>query len=628
MSFLPYDDKTASGWSWSLGLSALVHVSVGFLLLTTSLPFASRPADIPEEDEEFTIVSIDVLKPVQVLEPEDISALEQTLDETLELSPETSDSLLPEDATTDLQEELVEQELAEVAPDQDAEGLPDDIVPEIVNEVAALKDEEPVEPDQVALEPETIEPDLVATITEEITADTVESLLATKPQTVSVLEETGPEEIVADTVESLLDAKTEDLAAPEVIEPEEIALAVPLAEPEIVEPSIPEVVQEDLVPETLVEVAPIAPQDFLVTEDEFAITDENPLDAFSIDGGSGAALGPSDVFEEELIALAPDAISAGSIVDAAPDPIPIEEVVSDQAPDPIFPEGVVSSEQILVGTAVLESEVADETSLPETVGEPEVAEEQLALLEPEVAAPTSLSEPQSDAAPQDPSPSEPVAPVVQRRPVIANPSPQMKGLGQLIRQIRAVPQEQCSLLLPRRSGSADLGLALIGVDDVALNAAADRVTSRVDADVARDLDLVDQRQCAVLDALRQSESYPASRIGLALENTSLKSGESLKVRVLGAGGLNVALLLVDDNGVVQDLTRFATLDGDVVVIDAPVARSGAPRSTLQMLVVLGGQSGGFALGDQMGELAQDVFLSLPPDVLQASVFGMATFHVE
>ena len=640
MSFLPYDDETASGWSWSLGLSAVVHVGIGFLLLTSSLPFASRPADIPDDEEEFTIVSIDVLKPVQVLEPEDISALDQNLDDTPELSPESSASLLPEDAVADLQEDLVEQdipevlepELAEVAPVQEPEGLPDDMVPEIFDDLAALKDAEAVEPDlieEVTLAPESIEPDSVATITEDIVADTVESLLATKPQTLSVIEETGPEEITADTIENLLDAKSETLVVPEVIELEEIALAVPLADSKIVEPNIPEVVPQDLVPEVFVEVVPIAPQDFLLTEDDFALTEENPLDAFSTSGGFGDAISPSDVFEADVVSLAPDTISAEAVVDAPPDPVVIEEVVIDQAPDPVPSEDVVTSEQIVAGTPALDPEtIEDDSSLPETVSAPEIAEQQLALLAPEVTAPTRLAEPQSEMTSQDISPKEAVEPEVKRRPVIANPSPQMKGLGQLIRQIRAVPQQQCSLLLPRRSGSAGLGLAMIGVDDVALNAAADRVTSRVDADVARDLDIVDQRQCAVLDALRQSQSYPASRIGLAIENTSLKSGESLKARVLGAGGLNVVLLLVDDNGVVQDLTRFATLDGDVVVIDAPVARSGAPRSTLQMLVVLGSRSGGFALANQMGELAQDVFQSLPAEVLQASVFGMATFQVE
>ena len=100
---------------------------------------------------------------------------------------------------------------------------------------------------------------------------------------------------------------------------------------------------------------------------------------------------------------------------------------------------------------------------------------------------------------------------------IATPSGQMRGLGQLIRQIRAVPQPQCSLLLPRRSQSAGLGLSMVGTDDIVLNAAADRVVARVDSTVQRNLEIIDLRQCAALDALRQSAAYPASRLGLALE---------------------------------------------------------------------------------------------------------------
>jgi hypothetical protein len=215
-----------------------------------------------------------------------------------------------------------------------------------------------------------------------------------------------------------------------------------------------------------------------------------------------------------------------------------------------------------------------------------------------------------------------------RPAVIAAPTPQMRGLGQLIRQIRAVPQPGCSLLLPRRSGSAGLGLSMLGADDVALNAVADRVTARVDAEVIRSLEVIDARQCAALDALRQSAAYPASRIGLALEETVLRSGDSLKARVIGAGGLNVSVLLVDDNGVVQDLSRFAALEGDTVVIDAPVARAGAARNTLQLLLVLGRRGGEFEMAGQFGELAQQAFSSLSPEDLDQAVFGMATFQVE
>lgn len=555
MSYLPYDDRHRGVWTSSLGLSVLAHVGFGFLLLSSSVPFLPDLAYRPEAEENFSIVSIDVLKPVQVLEPEAISELDEVLDETSVLAPETLDSLQPEEIGTDLQAGVIDQSIPETL---EPEALPAETAPESFNDIAALKESLPDSPE--LLTGVTLEPDSL-----------------------------GPEAIVADIAEDLLAVKPQTLADLKDVSPQEIALAVPVSAPDIVEPDRLALVPQDLQPEEPVQAMPIAPQDFLLEDDNFALSEANPLAAVSAPGGFGETLAPSDIFVTDVVDM------------------------------------VVLEPEVVLTPDVLEPDRLDE---PDPAAE--IADEQLALLEPQATLPTYLQDgaPQGDAVvpPAEQSPAG--QPEVKRPAVIANPTAQMRGLGQLIQQIRAVPQPECSLLLPRRSGSAGLGLSLVGADDVALQALADQVTSRVDAAVVRRLDIIDSRQCAALDALRQSASYPASRIGLALENSTLQSGDSLKARVLGAGGLNVALLLVDDNGVVQDLTRFATLDGDVVVIDAPVARSGGGRTTQQMLVVLGGRAGDFALADQMGGLAQDVFSSLSAEVLQAAVFGMATFQVE
>ncbi|MQQ10627.1 hypothetical protein GFB49_19410 [Epibacterium sp. SM1979] len=211
--------------------------------------------------------------------------------------------------------------------------------------------------------------------------------------------------------------------------------------------------------------------------------------------------------------------------------------------------------------------------------------------------------------------------------IITAPNAQMRGIGQLIHQIRAAPQPQCGLLLPRRGSNGGLGLSMIGADDLLLNAAADRIVDRVDATVARHFDSIDLRQCAALDALRLSAAYPASRLGLVLEQSTLNSGDSLRARVVGAGGLNLTLLLIDDNGVVQDLSRFATIEGDVVEVDAPVVRVGTNRDTKQLLFALGHGEASFNLENEVGQLAQDVFSSLSTNLLEDSVFGMAAFQV-
>ena len=53
-----------------MGASVLAHLGLGALLLSSAVPFLPRSEAISTLEEEFALVSIDVLDAVQVLEPE------------------------------------------------------------------------------------------------------------------------------------------------------------------------------------------------------------------------------------------------------------------------------------------------------------------------------------------------------------------------------------------------------------------------------------------------------------------------------------------------------------------------------------------------------------------------------
>ena len=112
-----------------------------------------------------------------------------------------------------------------------------------------------------------------------------------------------------------------------------------------------------------------------------------------------------------------------------------------------------------------------------------------------------------------------------------------------------------------------------------------------------------------------------------MENTTLQSGDTLRARVVGAAGLYLTLLLVDDNGVVQDLARFTTIDGSEPVIDVPVARAGPARDTRQLLVVLGSADAPIDVSAGIGGEAEDAFASVPFDVLENAVFGVVSLDI-
>jgi hypothetical protein len=212
---------------------------------------------------------------------------------------------------------------------------------------------------------------------------------------------------------------------------------------------------------------------------------------------------------------------------------------------------------------------------------------------------------------------------------LSNPTVSDISIGKLLRLIRTLSQPQCTLALPRRAaGISGAGVSLIGADAEQLQLLGQTIKEGLDFEPELINEIIDTRQCAVLDALRQSSSYPANRIGLSLENSELESGNSLRGSVIGAGGLYLTLVLIDDNGIVQDVAPYVTMDGNLPVFDAPVARFGSARATRQMLVALGTKDKNLDFSSQIGREAQDVFTASSTEQFQQMVFGVATFDIQ
>jgi hypothetical protein len=125
---------------------------------------------------------------------------------------------------------------------------------------------------------------------------------------------------------------------------------------------------------------------------------------------------------------------------------------------------------------------------------------------------------------------------------------------------------------------------------------------------------MDPRQCAVLDYVRQNRSYPAFRMSFGLEIDQINSGEQLTGAVGGTAGRYVSLIMIDDNGVVQDLGQYLSFVGDQARFDVPLRRAGAARDTKQLLVAIGTNSRPQSVDAQNGQLAEDYFAALAAEV--------------
>ncbi len=396
-------------------------------------------------------------------------------------------------------------------------------------------------------------------------------------------------------------AEPEELPEADVLEPEEVLPEPEIATPEP-EPSSPDLYAYSPASES-------DPESLLV--DDLSPVEDSVISPLA-EGGSAPVLVPE--FLDEPATQQP----------VFPDDPQLEtDIVTLPEPDTLLPEEVAPQDDTIALLAPEDTPLDAPLLLDEPTAEPEL------LPEPEPAP----DAPETEAGTQEPDedPVDALLPVPgapAAGSVIENPTPQDVALGRLLQRIRTLPAPQCTLALPRRAGNGEVGLSLIGADGLVLTQFANRVLDRTGLDVQQARELVDARQCAVLDALAQSGSYPANRIGLSLEQTQLYSGQTLRGTIQGAGGLFITVLLIDDNGVVQDLARFTRIDGDTPIFDVPVNRTGTNPATRQLLLVLGHKDTPINLGIDITEQASTAFPLIDRDLLSATVFGIASFSVQ
>ena len=206
-------------------------------------------------------------------------------------------------------------------------------------------------------------------------------------------------------------------------------------------------------------------------------------------------------------------------------------------------------------------------------------------------------------------------------------SAQNLAIGDLMRIIRASPPENCLIALPRRDGADAVGLALLSAEDSAMSAYAEQVLTGENAGLRQTRTLVDPRQCPALDFIRQSKDYPATRLGLRLESRELQSGGRLTGILRGTSGRYVTLLLVDNNGVVQDLQRFLSFSGNFTRFDVPVTLAGPVRDTGQLLIALATRRSPTQIKDRAGQFAEDVFADLEDDLESDAALAVSTFDL-
>lgn len=426
------------------------------------------------------------------------------------------------------------------------------------------------------------------------------------------------------------EAETADPVSSEEMEPDEATTLDPVEaestmadEPVELEPAETEELEpetaEQIAAETLEgteELAALDPAEGLEPEAMVPAETETP-DAVVADAVTGEALAALD---DPLLAGTADAVQPVSPIMAPDQGSPlIPETVVAGAAAPLSPTGAGAAPQTVTGTTTASATVVGGTSTSVAAapaGEPAETATSVANATESVAA---LNAAQPPATPNTEGAAQ--------RPSRPPPSARDLALGDLIRRIRAAAADPCLLALPRRDGEDDIGLALIAARDSAIQDFSDTALTADDADIRQTRTLVDQRQCPAITFVRQNQDYPATRLGLRIDDLELQSGETLTGVLRGTAGRYVTLLLIDDNGVVQDLQRFMAFSGNIARFDVPVSRSGPARDTSQILLAIATRAPPGPIKDRVGQLAQDVFAGLEGELATGAALAIETFDV-
>lgn len=208
-----------------------------------------------------------------------------------------------------------------------------------------------------------------------------------------------------------------------------------------------------------------------------------------------------------------------------------------------------------------------------------------------------------------------------------DPSPEETKMAELIQKIRDRFGDPCLVALPQRQSGGDPLVIIVAAQDRVINAFVKEVLADGDTPIEHRPVLIDTRQCPALTLVRESIHYPAFRLSLNLRTPIIGSGGNLIGTIENVAGMYTSLLLIDDNGVVQDLRRFTSFSSGRAEFNVPVSRDGTPRDTSQILFAIATQTRPVTITNLAGHLAKDFFAQLQAEFGSSAIIALAPFEV-
>lgn len=316
-----------------------------------------------------------------------------------------------------------------------------------------------------------------------------------------------------------------------------------------------------------------------------AVSGAPPAPAPSVASATVASVAPSSTAsvgsQAATVALAAQPARRIAILATGPAPAARAAMVA--------PTGAGVSRGAAAGPAVSAPGVAaaPARAVSSADGRPQPARNVAAAVAPAIAAPAARSI-DSVAPAIAPAISQPVA---EPSPAVAALPPGGAGAERaaLNSFVRGYEGGGCFAALTVASGDDDIAVSGFSRDETALAGFQTALGERAGAKSNAAGRQVSQAQCSVLAFARAQPAYPDFPVRLTLEADRIASGGTIAGRIAGAGDRPVTMLILDDEGRIQDasflLSREPTGDW---TFGTPLSLTGDPVPTVQLFVALAG----------------------------------------
>jgi hypothetical protein len=157
-----------------------------------------------------------------------------------------------------------------------------------------------------------------------------------------------------------------------------------------------------------------------------------------------------------------------------------------------------------------------------------------------------------------------------------------------------------------------------------------RISQLIETPAAVRGHLVADAQCAALTFASDLAAYPEQSLTVQTARPEVRSGEMLTGRIHNFRRRRLYLIIIDDDGKVQELQDLMPEAGNIVAFRAPLTLTDGPVGTVQLLLAIASDHPLLTFSVHEGTQAQPYFEQLRDEILKQGNgvdFGVASFIV-